>query len=121
MTPEEYMEERETCYPEHAPFIDRIEECMQRYRARRRLDSKKSNMFDKYLLLGGVETGPRQFQGMKTIGAEDMSSMTAAELRQATAVDAVGRFASNTSSRHYDPLREDDWEVDFTGVAAGFL
>ncbi|KAI1638697.1 Argonaute complex, subunit Arb1 [Biscogniauxia mediterranea] len=98
------------------PFSDRIEECIQRYRSRRRLDSERSTMFNKYLFLGGIDSSPRQFTGM----AEDVASLAdadAAEVRRMTAIDFVG----GAGNRFYDPANAEDWEVDFEAIVKGFL
>ncbi|KAI0196013.1 Argonaute complex, subunit Arb1, partial [Xylaria flabelliformis] len=94
----------------------RIEECIQRFRARRRLDSQRSAMFNKYLFLGGIDTSQRQFTGM----ANDRDAMAGADteqIRAMTAVDSVG----GTSTRFYDGGNSEDWEVDFEAVVKGFL
>ncbi|KAI5921299.1 Argonaute siRNA chaperone complex subunit Arb1-domain-containing protein [Camillea tinctor] len=110
MTPAEADVEKNDLYS------PRIEECIQRYRSRRRLDSERSNMFSKYLFLGGIDSSPRQFTGM----AEDIDSLAdadTAEVRRMTAVDFVG----GAGSRFYDPSNAEDWEVDFEAVVKGFL
>jgi hypothetical protein len=94
----------------------RIEECIQRYRARRRMDNARSNLFDKYLALGGIDTSPRMFQGMKSL---DMNGATNSDVRDMTAGDVIYRGSSN--SRYYNPSEAEHWDVDFSGVVAGYL
>lgn len=94
----------------------RIEECIQRYRARRRLDNVRSLLLDKYLALGGIDSSPRMFQGMKTIDVDDATNN---EIREMTAGDVI--YRGSTSSRYYNPNEPEHWDVDFAGVVAGFL
>ncbi|KAH9908424.1 Argonaute siRNA chaperone complex subunit Arb1-domain-containing protein [Xylariomycetidae sp. FL2044] len=116
MTPEEAAQEKEVLYSKDRPFADRIEECIQRYRARRRMDSERTNMFDKYLFLGGVDTSTRQFTGMAN-DQEAMEEATADQIRTMTATDYVG----GSGSRFYDPGAPEDWTVDFEGVVKGYM
>ncbi|KAJ8120410.1 hypothetical protein ONZ43_g2874 [Nemania bipapillata] len=115
MTPAEAVE-KERLYEPSRPFSDRIEECIQRFRVRRRLDTQRTTMFNKYLFLGGIDSSQRQFTGM----ANDKDAMAEADteqIRTMTAVDYVG----GNGSRFYDRNNPDDWEVDFEAVAKGFL
>lgn len=41
----------------------RIETAIQRYAAKRNMNSIRKNIFDKYLVNGGVEAGPNMFSG----------------------------------------------------------
>lgn len=95
----------------------RIEECIQRYRARRKMDPERNNLFDKYLFLGGLDPSPRQFTGADP---EELAGANAAEIRQATATDCIYRGGGG-GSKFYDPTRPDGWVVDFEGVVKGFL
>lgn len=94
----------------------RIEDCIQRYRARRRLDNDRTNIFNKYLALGGIDTSPRQFQGGSKI---DLDGATSSEIREAMASDVIHRAGND--SRFYNPNHPEHWDVDFAGIAAGFL
>src|SRR5690606_25278900 len=85
MTPAEYNEERDVIYPWHRPFVDRIEECIQRYRARRRLSSDREYLFSRYLLLGGIDASVRQFQSTRTIGDDILDDATKNSIREMTA------------------------------------
>ncbi len=107
-------------YPAHRPFIERIEECIQRFRARRRMNNEQNNLFTRYLLLGGVDSETRQFQGTSDMTNADLEGRTKAEVREIAADDVIPRGAT-TSSRYYNPSGPEHWDVDFTGVAAGFL
>lgn len=114
MTPAEALEKKKL-YDPTRPFADRIEECIQRYRARRRLDPLRTNMFNKYLFLGGIDASQRQFTGLsQDRGA--MAEADAEEIRKMTAIDFVG----GSGSRFYDNNSE-DWEVDFEAIVKGFL
>lgn len=122
MTPAEHYEEQEVIYPSHRPFVDRIEECIQRFRARRRLGSKRDNMFSRYLSLGGIDTSVRQFQGTRNIGDDILEDATKSAVREMTADDVIQRGGDgNRNTQFYNPNYPEHWEVDFTGVAAGFL
>lgn len=107
-------------YPLHRPFVERIEECIQRFRARRRMNSEQNYLFSRYLLLGGVDANARQFQGTSKLGNEDLEGRTKAEVRDISADDVIQRGAK-TDSRFYNPSYPEHWVVDFTGVVAGFL
>ncbi|CAJ2514095.1 Uu.00g022140.m01.CDS01 [Anthostomella pinea] len=116
MTPAEAALEKKQLYDPTRPFADRIEECIQRYRARRRLDEERTQMFNKYLFLGGIDSSPRQFTGMG-LDKEGLEEADADQIRSMTAVDFVG----NAGSRFYDGTVTEHWEVDFEAIVKGFL
>ncbi|KAL2760313.1 hypothetical protein ACRALDRAFT_1091071 [Sodiomyces alcalophilus JCM 7366] len=100
----------------------RIEECIQRYRSRRRIGPQLVRYFNEYLFLGGVDTTPRQFTGGPT--RDDLDNMTAEEIRISTAIDAVHRSRGGQCKFYAGEDVNDaasGWTVDFAGVAAGFL
>lgn len=101
------------------PFLRRIESCIQRFRARRRLDPDNSMLFTKYLMLGGIDAQQRQFTGAGGIDASQLADATKSDKRAWAANDVIDR--SSTTSRWYSPADPDHWDVDFEGVAAGFL
>ncbi|KAI8629315.1 hypothetical protein F5Y19DRAFT_77913 [Xylariaceae sp. FL1651] len=116
MTPAEAAFEKTQLYDKVRPFANRIEECIQRFRSRRRLDPERTNMFNKYLFLGGIDTSQRQFTGM----AHDKDALAEADheqIRSMTAVDFIG----SGGNRFYDGSESDQWEVDFQAVVKGFL
>ncbi|KAI0889203.1 Argonaute siRNA chaperone complex subunit Arb1-domain-containing protein [Annulohypoxylon maeteangense] len=116
ITPAEATQEKNEIYSESRPFSERIEQCLQRYRASRRLDSERTMLFNKYLWLGGIDASPRQFTGF----AEDREALAEADadsIRQMTATDFVG----TGGSRFYNPVEPQDWTVDFHGIVRGFL
>ncbi len=122
MTPAEYQEEKEIIYAEHRPFVDRIEECIQRFRARRRMNTDQNNVLSQYLLLGGVDTTTRQFQGASKLDNETLEGRTKAEIRDITADDVIQRGGgASTNPRFFNPDYPEHWDVDFSGVVAGFL
>lgn len=122
ITPAEYEEEKTSIYPSTRPFVDRIEECIQRYRARRRLDNTRENLFSRYLFLGGIDTTTRQFQGTASLTKRDLDGLNKDDIREISANDVVERKpVSQHGSRYYNPNQPEHWDVDFTGVAAGFL
>ncbi|KAI0408977.1 hypothetical protein F4802DRAFT_616747 [Xylaria palmicola] len=114
-TPAEACENRKLYDPTRS-FPDRIEECLQRFRARRRMDSQRKAMFDKYLFLGGIDASPRQFTGV-TGDRDAMEEADAEEIRTMTAVDFVG----GSGGRFYDNSKSQEWEVDFEAIAKGFF
>lgn len=122
MTPAEYNEEKDVLYPPHRPFVDRIEEAIQRFRARRNLGPHRDNLFSQYLCLGGVDSTVRQFQGSRAIGDDILEDATKSAVREMTADDVIHRGGNgNNNPRFYNPNSPEHWDVDFTGVAAGFL
>ena len=90
----------------------RIETCIQRYRARRKMNSEISDYFDHYLILGGVSTGKKMFSGGIDHGKDcELDSEQIAILR---ATDYVDTDKDDTG---YDA----SWVVDWEGIAKGFL
>ncbi|KAI1081586.1 hypothetical protein F5B20DRAFT_534533 [Whalleya microplaca] len=116
MTPAEAAQEKNEIYSPDRSFPERIEECIQRFRAGRRLDSERTSLFNKYLFMGGVDSSQRQFTGISK-HRRDLEGADANDIRKMTAIDSVG----GAGVRFYDPSRSDDWEVDFTGIVKGFL
>ncbi|KAK5658351.1 hypothetical protein OQA88_2327 [Cercophora sp. LCS_1] len=121
MTPAQYAEEQ-ALYPSHRPFVDRIEECIQRFRTTRRLDGEQQRIFSHYLMLGGVDATQRQFSGSSKMKSSQLDDRTKSELREATADDVIQRGGGpNRDARFYNPDFPEHWRVDFSGVVAGFL
>jgi len=114
LTPAEHKEES-ALYDESVPFCQRIEMCMQKYRAKRNLDSTRNNILTKYFMLGGIDATPRAFTG--SLDKETIQNSTAEEIRTMTATD----FIRPGSKKYYDPEEPENWVVDFEGVAKGFL
>ncbi|RYO86449.1 hypothetical protein DL766_003098 [Monosporascus sp. MC13-8B] len=109
ITPAEAAEEKDT-------YSHRMEECIQRYRARRRMDQEQTQMFNKYLFMGGIDSQPRQFTGM-AMDTEALAEADKDQIRTMTAVDFIG----GAGSRFYEFGEDEHWEVDFEGVVKGFL
>ncbi|KEY69952.1 hypothetical protein S7711_06483 [Stachybotrys chartarum IBT 7711] len=116
LTPGEADEEKYEIYALEVPFEDRIQSCVQRFRARRRLQGKMTVYFNEYLFLGGIDTNSNAFGGQDP---RDLKDLTPAQRREVTAHDAVYTNVS-AGDRFYDGDK-DKWVVDFTGVAKGFL
>lgn len=96
----------------------RMQTCIQRYRARRKLDEFKANIFSKYLILGGVEATGKAFTG----GALDKETLAAATAEEIAAVQATDYIRSGVkNAKYYDPDEAEKWVVDFEGIAKGFL
>ncbi|POS82524.1 hypothetical protein EPUL_005140, partial [Erysiphe pulchra] len=112
--PDEYAEELDL-YDQSREFKERMQCCIQRFRARRKLDPIRANIFSKYLALGGVETGVKQFNG--GLDKELIENSTASEITAFQATDFIRTYPHN--SRFYDG--SDKWVVDFEGVAKGFF
>ncbi len=110
---------REVCFKGYVTVLanldSRIQTCIQRYRARRNLDSVRSNILTKYFILGGVECGTKAFTG--GLDQETIESSTAAEIAALQASNYIRTGSGN--AKYYDG--SDNWVVDFEGVAKGFL
>ena len=108
VTPEEYNIEQDL-YSSSRSFSHRIETAIQRYKAKRNFDSERKDLFDKYMVFGGVDAGPKMFTGgLDSLTLEGSSS---AEITALTATNFVG-----------DHMEEPDgFVVDFDGCAKGFL
>ncbi|KAL2070537.1 hypothetical protein VTL71DRAFT_13563 [Oculimacula yallundae] len=114
VTPDEHDEECDL-YDETRPFADRMETCIQRYRARRKLDEVRSNILTKYFMLGGVETTAKAFTG--PLDKDTVDNSTAAEIAAIQASDYLRVDTKN--AKYYDG--SDNWVVDFEGVVKGFF
>ncbi|KAK4227181.1 Argonaute complex, subunit Arb1 [Podospora fimiseda] len=121
MTPAEYDEEKSVIYAPGRPFVDRMEECIQRFRGRRRMDGERNKIFSEYLTLGGIDCSVRQFQSANNLADDLLEESSKSAIREMIADDVINRTADSTYSRYFNPNYDDHWEVDFTGVASGFL
>jgi hypothetical protein len=96
----------------------RIQTCIQRYRKRRNLDSTKSHIFTKYLMLGGIEgSTTKPFTG--GLDQDTLDNSTAQDIVAIQATDFIR--SGHNNSKYYDPEKPEDWVVDFEGIAKGFL
>ncbi|KAL3427223.1 argonaute siRNA chaperone complex subunit Arb1 [Phlyctema vagabunda] len=117
MTPDEAFDEIHYVYSSDRPFHERMQSCIQNYRAKRKLDEKKANIFTQYLILGGVEaSSKKQFTG--GLDKDVLEESTAGEIRSFQATDFI---RGSTNSKYYDPTNSKHWVVDFSGVVAGFF
>ena len=91
--------------------VRRIETAIQRYFAKRNLDSDRKNLFDKYLTYGGIAGGPKMFSG--GLDAKTIANSNSAEIATLTATHAVAFDQSDPRSEMY--------VVDFEGCLRGFL
>ncbi|KUI57491.1 Argonaute-binding protein 1 [Cytospora mali] len=121
MTPAESATEAKL-YDLNRPFPERIEECIQRYTTRRRMKSERSNVFSKYLTLGGIDTSQRQFTGtakhlkdMKESGTYDED-----DIHMMTSNDILYRGCEG-NGKFFNPDYPEHWDVDFAGLVAGYL
>ncbi|KAL9581623.1 MAG: hypothetical protein Q9212_003791 [Teloschistes hypoglaucus] len=103
LTVAEYEEEKELYDP-------RIEVAIQRFAARRNMDSTKKDLFDKYLSSGGIAGGPKQFSG--GLNTADMSDMDAADI----ALMKANHFVD--LDRYGGP---EVYTVDFEAIAKAFF
>ncbi|KZM23955.1 uncharacterized protein EKO05_0009338 [Ascochyta rabiei] len=101
-------EEEDRMYDENRPFVERIELAIQRFKQKRRMHEMYSKVFNKLMKFGGVESGPRMYQGMSKA---EMEGMGAEEIARALAVHNVP----------WDRADKKQWVVDFAEVGAAFL
>jgi hypothetical protein len=122
MTVEEYNEEQNDLYPPHRPFAERIQECIQRFRGRRHMNSEQEKLFSRYLVLGGVDATQRQFQGTNMMTKTELKELTKSEIRAISANDVIQRGGDGKyDARFYNPDFPEHWDVDFSGVVAGYM
>ncbi|KAJ4379833.1 hypothetical protein N0V86_005017 [Didymella sp. IMI 355093] len=107
VTPAE-AEEEDRMYDEDKPFVERIEIAVQRFKQKRRMHEMYAKVFNKLMRYGGVESGPRMYQGLSKT---EMKEMDAEEMARAMAVHKVP----------WDREDEKQWAVDFVGVGSAFL
>ncbi|KAK7179874.1 argonaute siRNA chaperone complex subunit Arb1 [Paraphaeosphaeria sporulosa] len=107
ITPAEAKAE-EAMYDPDKHFVERIEIAIQRFKEKRKMHEVYSNIFNKWMRFGGVESAPRMFGGLSQ---KDMAGMDAEEIARARAVHQVP----------WDREDPKQWVVDFTGVGEAFL
>ena len=73
-TPQE-AEEEEAMYDPSKPFIERIEIAIQRFKQRKRMHEKYAHVFNKLMKFGGVESGPRMYQGVSQQEIKEMDAV----------------------------------------------
>ncbi|KAA8904995.1 Argonaute complex, subunit Arb1 [Sphaerosporella brunnea] len=99
-------------YDVSKPFSQRMETCIQRYKARRKWDPTRLLFFTTYLALGGVSTGQKQFFG--GMDEKKMDDMDAEHIATMAATDFITLKDRGTTE-------DSEWEVDFAYVVRGFL
>ncbi|KAF3483132.1 argonaute-binding protein [Arthroderma uncinatum] len=104
LTPAEHAEEK-MIYDPSKPAIQRLETAIQRYQAKRRMDSERRHIFTKYMAFGGVDVGPKMFEGNDQ---RDLEAMDAEDILTATATSNI-------------PQDRENWTIDFETVAKGYL
>ncbi|CAN9105472.1 hypothetical protein CC77DRAFT_1020756 [Alternaria alternata] len=107
LTPVEAAEEEEM-YALTKPFVERIEIAIQRFKQKRRMHEMYAHVFNKLMRFGGVESGPRMYQGLSK---HEMNEMGPEELARALAVHNVP----------WDRSNENKWVVDFVALCKAFL
>ncbi|SPN99687.1 uncharacterized protein DNG_02538 [Cephalotrichum gorgonifer] len=115
ITPEEAAEEL-AIYSPLRSFSDRIEECINRFRGRRRLQGDLVRYFDEYLFLGGIDSHQRDFQG---VDPKEYAAATAEEKRQLANV--YGIHGAGDNPKFYNPAQPENWSVNFSAVVSGYL
>lgn len=105
--PEEAAKE-EAMYDPDKPFVERIEMAVQRFKQKRRMHEMYAVVFNKLMRFGGVESGPRMYQG---ITKAEMQSMDSEEIVRALATHNVP----------WDRADKKQWVVDFEGLVKAFL
>jgi len=108
VTPAEHAINRHL-YDPSVSFATRIETAIQRYRARRKFHTETAQVFSEFLSFGGVDTAQKQFT--ERLSKADLADMDPADVAAMTGTDVVREVV----------LNNDKWEVDFVGVAQGFL
>ena len=89
----------------------RVEIAIQRYFAKRNLNSERKDVFDKYMTYGGVDAGQKMFSG--GLDSKTLSERTAPEIATLAAKHSVGADKSDEGDSAY--------VVDFEGVVKAFL
>ncbi|EGE81665.2 hypothetical protein, variant [Blastomyces dermatitidis ER-3] len=98
-------EENKNRYDRSLPAKQRLETAIQRFQAKRSMDSDRRSVFTKYMSYGGVDVGPKMFEGNDQ---RDLMDKDAEDILTATAQASV-------------PENRVGWAVDFEAVAKGFL
>ncbi|EEH06616.1 conserved hypothetical protein [Histoplasma capsulatum G186AR] len=93
-------------YEENKNRYDRrLETAIQRFQAKRSMNIDRRNVFTKYMSYGGVDVGPKMFEGNDQ---RDLMDMDSEDILTAAAQASV-------------PENRVGWDVDFEAVAKGFL
>ncbi|KAH0605537.1 uncharacterized protein H6S33_004759 [Morchella sextelata] len=106
--PPEIVSLENELYSPSKSFAERIETCIQRYRAKRKWDPVRLQILTSYLNLGGVSTGPKAYSG--GVDPKNVDNLDAETIQTMTATDFVDKDDEDT-----------EWEIDFEYVVRGFL
>lgn len=85
------------------------------------MSQDRTQLFAKYLYLGGIDTTQRQFTGTaQHVKDWKGDGYCPDELRAFMANEFLGR-GGDPKGVFYSPGAPEHWDVDFAGVVAGFL
>ncbi|KAL4887534.1 Argonaute complex, subunit Arb1 [Aspergillus karnatakaensis] len=104
ITVEEYELEK-SIYHASRPIIHRMEDALLRFQKARRIETDQLEIFNGYLMYGGINVGPKMFAGTDNRDLKEMDSDEIMQARGRTNIDQ--EFAHLT--------------IDFDAVAKGFL
>lgn len=110
ITPAEYEEERQTYDPDES-ITERLFIAIHRFTSRRKFHQSYALIFTAFLKYGGVEGRGGEFQG-GSVNDEDLEDMTPGQIAYMKCSFDLGDDK--------DPA-DGIWELDFEGVAKGFL
>ncbi|KAH8154892.1 uncharacterized protein LAJ45_01424 [Morchella importuna] len=106
--PPEIVSLENDLYSPSKSFAERIETCIQRYRAKRKFDPVRLQIFTSYLNLGGVSTGPKAYSG--GVDPKNVDGLDAETIQAMAATEFVDKDDEDS-----------EWEIDFEYVVKGFL
>lgn len=109
VTPEQYAKDRKLYDPDTV-FWARIETAIRHYRSRRKMHQSTLRVFDSWMCFGGISTAQAMFTG--GVDADELDGLDKAEIAARKL-----NYAVDTAVLH----DETNWQVDFEGVARGFL
>ncbi|KAF2198268.1 hypothetical protein GQ43DRAFT_401278, partial [Delitschia confertaspora ATCC 74209] len=100
-------EEDNLLYNTEKPFIERIENAIQRFKQKRKMHEMYSKVFNKWMRFGGVDCSPRMFANRPS--QQEIAEMDVEERVRTLATHNVPRDREDPSQ----------WVVDFEGLAKG--
>ncbi|RAL14039.1 uncharacterized protein BO97DRAFT_422953 [Aspergillus homomorphus CBS 101889] len=104
MTPAEH-EAEQVLYDPSRPIRHRIEDALQRYQGKRRLENNRRAIFLKYLAYGGVDVSPRMFVGSDQ---KDLQELDSEQVLQAKTQSTIENDTAELT-------------IDFDAVVRGYL
>ncbi|GAB7362751.1 hypothetical protein MBLNU230_g3056t1 [Neophaeotheca triangularis] len=117
--PKLYAKEREWYAPE-IPFSDRIEKALQRFTLKRKLHQQTKRVFDAWMEFGGIDNGPRQFQGNQDFNRAEYDEYDKEDIADRSNKYGVNGSVTRGLGEDCDDERT-TWIVDFAGLAKAFL